>query len=135
MCSACIQRWRLLIQFVLFWMLVIFRSLSCCYKLFLILLLAMVFYYRLSNISCLICQVLHSSRPMLFWYYSGQKYTIRLGLNFGSQFSLFALFGLVGLIIVSKWQARAVSTDGLRPSFYTINAVVYAIQVRLLVSL
>ncbi|KMT09108.1 hypothetical protein BVRB_6g132160 [Beta vulgaris subsp. vulgaris] len=26
------------------------------------------------------------------------------------------------------YQARAVSTDGLRPSFYTINAVVYAIQ-------
>jgi len=28
------------------------------------------------------------------------------------------------------WQARAVSTDGLRPSFYTINAVVYVIQVK-----
>ncbi|KAJ7954446.1 Tobamovirus multiplication protein like [Quillaja saponaria] len=27
------------------------------------------------------------------------------------------------------YQARAVSTDGLRPSFYTINAVVYAIQI------
>jgi len=27
-------------------------------------------------------------------------------------------------------QARAVSTDGLRPSFYTINAVVYVIQVK-----
>ncbi|RWR84631.1 protein TOM THREE 1-like protein isoform X1 [Cinnamomum micranthum f. kanehirae] len=27
------------------------------------------------------------------------------------------------------YQARAVSTDGLRPSFFTINAVVYAIQV------
>ncbi|KAJ6726115.1 TOBAMOVIRUS MULTIPLICATION PROTEIN 3 [Salix purpurea] len=26
------------------------------------------------------------------------------------------------------YQARAVSTDGLRPSFFTINAVVYAIQ-------
>ncbi|RVX11469.1 Tobamovirus multiplication protein 3 [Vitis vinifera] len=33
------------------------------------------------------------------------------------------------------YQARAVSTDGLRPSFYTINAVVYAIQVTLLVLL
>ncbi|KAF6160722.1 hypothetical protein GIB67_035923 [Kingdonia uniflora] len=29
------------------------------------------------------------------------------------------------------YQARAVSTDGLRPSFFTINAVVYAIQVSL----
>ncbi|KAJ6726114.1 hypothetical protein OIU79_004305 [Salix purpurea] len=29
-------------------------------------------------------------------------------------------------------QARAVSTDGLRPSFFTINAVVYAIQVKFL---
>ena len=29
------------------------------------------------------------------------------------------------------WQARAVSTDGLRPSFYTINAVVYAVQVKI----
>ncbi|KAK9678342.1 hypothetical protein RND81_11G205200 [Saponaria officinalis] len=27
------------------------------------------------------------------------------------------------------YQARAVSTDGLRPSFYTINAVVYTIQI------
>ncbi|XP_057961195.1 protein TOM THREE HOMOLOG 1 [Malania oleifera] len=27
------------------------------------------------------------------------------------------------------YQARAVSTDGLRPSFFTINAVVYAIQI------
>ncbi|RZC74962.1 hypothetical protein C5167_050443 [Papaver somniferum] len=26
------------------------------------------------------------------------------------------------------YQARAVSTDGLRPSFFTINGVVYAIQ-------
>lgn len=29
-------------------------------------------------------------------------------------------------------QARAVSTDGLRPSFLTINAVVYAVQVKFL---
>ncbi|CAL5213908.1 unnamed protein product [Lathyrus oleraceus] len=29
------------------------------------------------------------------------------------------------------YQARAVSTDGLRPSFYTINAVVYVIQIAL----
>ncbi|XP_022733049.1 tobamovirus multiplication protein 3-like isoform X4 [Durio zibethinus] len=28
------------------------------------------------------------------------------------------------------YQARAVSTDGLRPSFFTINAVVYSIQVK-----
>ncbi|KAJ0094180.1 hypothetical protein Patl1_15800 [Pistacia atlantica] len=28
------------------------------------------------------------------------------------------------------YQARAVSTDGLRPSFFTINAVVYAVQVK-----
>ncbi|XP_052205200.1 tobamovirus multiplication protein 3 [Diospyros lotus] len=27
------------------------------------------------------------------------------------------------------YQARAVSTDGLRPSFYTINAVVYTVQI------
>ncbi|XP_062172825.1 tobamovirus multiplication protein 3 [Alnus glutinosa] len=29
------------------------------------------------------------------------------------------------------YQARAVSTDGLRPSFFTINAVVYAVQIAL----
>ncbi|XP_027340819.1 protein TOM THREE HOMOLOG 1 isoform X1 [Abrus precatorius] len=29
------------------------------------------------------------------------------------------------------YQARAVSTDGLRPSFYTVNAVVYVIQIAL----
>jgi hypothetical protein len=28
-------------------------------------------------------------------------------------------------------QARAVSTDGLRPSFFTINAVVYVVQIAL----
>jgi hypothetical protein len=28
-----------------------------------------------------------------------------------------------------SYQARAVSTDGLRPSFFTINAVVYVVQV------
>jgi len=27
------------------------------------------------------------------------------------------------------YQARAVSTDGLRPSFYTINAIVYTVQI------
>ncbi|EXB87217.1 hypothetical protein L484_000808 [Morus notabilis] len=31
------------------------------------------------------------------------------------------------------YQARAVSTDGLRPSFLTINAVVYVIQVKFLI--
>lgn len=31
-------------------------------------------------------------------------------------------------------QARAVSTDGLKPSFYTINIVVYAVQVKILVN-
>lgn len=30
-------------------------------------------------------------------------------------------------------QARAVSTDGLKPSFYAINVVVYAVQVKILV--
>jgi hypothetical protein len=30
-------------------------------------------------------------------------------------------------------QARAVSTDGLKPSFYTINIVVYVVQVKILV--
>ena len=29
-------------------------------------------------------------------------------------------------------QARAVSTDGLKPSFYTINIVVYVVQVKIL---
>ncbi|XP_020250810.1 protein TOM THREE HOMOLOG 1-like [Asparagus officinalis] len=29
------------------------------------------------------------------------------------------------------YQARGVSTDGLRPSFYTINALVYAVQIAL----
>ncbi|RYR64190.1 hypothetical protein Ahy_A03g010317 isoform D [Arachis hypogaea] len=36
------------------------------------------------------------------------------------------------LIALFKWRcARAVSTDGLRPSFYSINAVVYVIQLAL----
>lgn len=33
---------------------------------------------RLSNISCLICRVLHSSRHMRFWFYSGLRFIIRL---------------------------------------------------------
>lgn len=33
------------------------------------------------------------------------------------------------IYFLQYWQARAVSTDGLRPSFYTINGIVYVIQV------
>ena len=44
---------------------------------------------------------------------------------FGCLLKLFFLYWNV-------WQARAVSTDGLRPSFYIINSVMYAIQVILL---
>lgn len=34
------------------------------------------------------------------------------------------------LVLSSEiWQARAISTDGLRPCCYAINGVVYAIQV------
>ncbi|XP_050210321.1 tobamovirus multiplication protein 3 [Mercurialis annua] len=42
-------------------------------------------------------------------------------------FTTYALLVLFWAEIYS--QARAVSTDGLRPSFFTINAIVYAVQI------
>ncbi|KAJ0974313.1 hypothetical protein J5N97_016278 [Dioscorea zingiberensis] len=48
------------------------------------------------------------------------------GLAFFTTYALLVLFWAE-----IYYQARAVSTDRLRPSFYTINAVVYAIQVAL----
>ncbi|XP_072983090.1 tobamovirus multiplication protein 3-like [Typha latifolia] len=48
------------------------------------------------------------------------------GLAFFTTYALLVLFWAE-----IYYQARAVSTDGLRPSFYTINGVVYAIQVAL----
>ncbi|XP_077247031.1 tobamovirus multiplication protein 3 [Tasmannia lanceolata] len=48
------------------------------------------------------------------------------GLAFFTTYSLLILFWAE-----IYYQARAVSTDGLRPSFYTINAVVYTIQMAL----
>ncbi|KAF8398779.1 hypothetical protein HHK36_014637 [Tetracentron sinense] len=44
-------------------------------------------------------------------------------------FTTYALLALFWAEIY--YQARTVSTDGLKPTFYTINAVVYAIQVKL----
>ncbi|XWS34307.1 hypothetical protein CRYUN_Cryun21dG0029000 [Craigia yunnanensis] len=44
-----------------------------------------------------------------------------------------AFFTTYALLVLSwdeiYYQARSVSTDGLRPSYYTINAVVYSIQI------
>lgn len=48
------------------------------------------------------------------------------GLAFFTTYALLVLFWAE-----IYYQARAVSTDGLRPSFYTINAVVYTIQIAL----
>ena len=45
-------------------------------------------------------------------------------LTFFTTYALLALFW-----VEIYYQARAVSTDVLRPSFYRINAVVYAIQI------
>ncbi|XP_008813656.1 tobamovirus multiplication protein 3-like [Phoenix dactylifera] len=48
------------------------------------------------------------------------------GLAFFTTYALLVLFWAE-----IYYQARAVSTDGLRPTFYTINGVVYAIQIAL----
>ncbi|THU63903.1 hypothetical protein C4D60_Mb01t20750 [Musa balbisiana] len=48
------------------------------------------------------------------------------GLAFFTTYALLVLFWAE-----IYYQARSVSTDGLRPSFYTINAVVYVIQISL----
>lgn len=48
------------------------------------------------------------------------------GLAFFTTYALLVLFWAE-----IYYQARAVSTDGLRPSFYVINIVVYAIQIAL----
>ncbi|XP_020095668.1 tobamovirus multiplication protein 3-like [Ananas comosus] len=48
------------------------------------------------------------------------------GLAFFTTYALLVLFWAE-----IYYQARAISTDGLRPTFYTINGVVYAIQLAL----
>lgn len=65
---------------------------------------------------------------------SGLKFSLFLFLSFTFCFFYIFIFyqeALMCLIIyfLNVWQARAVSTDRLRPSFYTINGVVYVIQV------
>lgn len=52
---------------------------------------------------------------------------ILLGMPSLAFFTTYALLVLFWAEIY--YQARAVSTDGLRPSFYTINGVVYAVQI------
>jgi hypothetical protein len=62
---------------------------------------------------------------VLFWaeiYYQ---------VNLDSVYIFNLVFPALLLIFTLSWQARAVSTDGLRPSFFTINAVVYVIQIAL----
>lgn len=46
--------------------------------------------------------------------------------------SVFSSLVLILPLCLMLLQARAVSTDGLKPSFYTINFVVYIIQVKIL---
>ncbi|XP_028055364.1 tobamovirus multiplication protein 3-like, partial [Camellia sinensis] len=44
-------------------------------------------------------------------------------------FAFFTIYALLVLFWAEiYYQARVVSTDGLRPSFYTINVVVYVVQ-------
>ena len=64
---------------------------------------------------------------VLFWaeiYYQVQP------RSFHYDFLSLTVISYFGKIFTFKiWQARAVSTDGLRPTFYTVNGVVYFIQV------
>ncbi|XVE91780.1 hypothetical protein REPUB_Repub01dG0041300 [Reevesia pubescens] len=68
------------------------------------------------------------------WFCFGLRSTTRLGyLNFASLpsrpcLSYFVIIDFILTLPILK-KARAVSTDGLRPSFFTINAVVYTIQI------
>ncbi|KAG4917402.1 hypothetical protein JHK84_054754 [Glycine max] len=60
-------------------------------------------------------------------------------LAFFTTYALLVLFwaeiyyqaSLICGAFASTWLARAVSTDGLKPSFYTINIVVYVVQITL----
>ncbi|CAL9186409.1 unnamed protein product [Musa hybrid cultivar] len=54
------------------------------------------------------------------------------GLAFFTTYALLVLFWAEIYLFSLKWnvmQTHLISTDGLRPCFYTINAMVYAIQV------
>ncbi|WOL09788.1 tobamovirus multiplication protein 3-like [Canna indica] len=64
----------------------------------------------------------HKIRPEVFQH-------VILDLPSLAFFTTYALLVLFWAEIY--YQARAVSTDGLRPTFYTINAVVYTIQIAL----
>lgn len=87
---------------------------------------------RFYSMSCLIHPVLHSSLHMHSLFCSGLKYTTRfvfaVALCLSGSAGWFVMKHFVYFVTIIC-QARAVSTDGLRPSFFTINGVVYAIQV------
>lgn len=72
--------------------------------------------------------------PLLGWDLLSGKFNLLCLYYF-----LFLIALYIYIYICMSWpdfhfdhvlQARAVSTDGLRPSFYTINAVVYVVQVK-----
>lgn len=91
-------------------------------------------FIRLSNICCSICQVLLSSQHMRFWFCSGLRFTIRLYFvcSWLAQIHIFGINWFYYDFATCIEQARAVSTDGLKPTFFTVNAVVYAVQVKIL---
>jgi hypothetical protein len=63
---------------------------------------------------------------MFFVYQIFQHVILDLpGLAFFTTYAMLALFWAE-----ISYQARGLDTDGLRSGFYTINAVIYAIQVR-----
>lgn len=148
MCSGCIQRSDCC-QFNLFFLIVIyfaivvlinivFKSLSSCQivsNLLLFVYFSQIIQHVLLDVPSLAFFTTYALL-VLFWaeiYYQVRyKLWVTLVCWFSRYLLVWFVLLLAGLIILSTWQARAVSTDGLRPSFYTINAVVYAIQVTLL---
>ncbi|KAJ6813809.1 auxin response factor 2-like isoform X1 [Iris pallida] len=89
---------------------------------------------RFSSMFSWICLHLYSSRRTLSWQYFGQKYIFRSSLWHFIRFNLKLLllkfllnFFLLSLILY-ELQARRESTDGVRPTFYVINVVIYTIQ-------
>lgn len=74
---------------------------------------------------------------VLFWaeiYYQVRDVNVlsAFGLFWNNEAYLHKRYSDNNTLVLNVKQARAASTDGLRPSFITINAVVYAVQVKFL---
>ena len=106
--------------------------------------------HRFCYMFCLICLVCYFLLCILYWSYFVQKYTIRFLLNLLQMFYFIhvvpkhyvylffhmyfevTFFGYnLTMENVYFIQACAISVDGDRPAFMTINGIIYLIQVKI----